>query len=83
MSVDIYSYLEGMFQLCAFLTFSKQVSDFKELMTKNNIRLRNVPAGCSSELQLLDLSGNVELKKTIKNEFSDLYTQQVQSELES
>ena len=48
-----------------------QVSDFKELMTKNNIRMRYryVPAGCTSELQQLDLSGNDEVKKYIKTSF--------------
>ena len=52
-------------------------------MTKNNIRMRYVPAGCTSELQPLDLSGNDEFKKHIKNEFSNWYVRQVQSELES
>ena len=70
--------------LCIFDMFkAHQVSDFKELMTKNNIRMQCVPTGCTSELQPLDLSGNDEFKKHIKNELSNWYAWQVQSELES
>ena len=53
--------------LCIFDVFkAHQVSDFKELMTKNNIRMRYVPAGCTFELQPIDLSGNDEFKNHIK-----------------
>ena len=52
--------------LCIFDVFkAHQVSDFKEPKTENNIRMRYVPAGCTSELQPLDLSGNDELKKNM------------------
>ena len=65
--------------LCIFDVFkAHQVSDFKKLMTKKNTRMRYVPAGCTSDLQPLDLSGNDEFRK-----HKNWYIRQVQSELES
>ena len=75
MSVNIYRYLgEDVPTFCIFDVFkAHQVSDFKELMTKNNIRMRYVPAGCTFELQPIDLSSNDEFKNHIKYELSNWY----------
>ena len=70
--------------LCIFDVFkAHQLSDFKEPTTRNNIHMRYVPAGYTSDLQPLDLSGNDEFKKHIKNECSVWYVWQIRSELES
>uniref|UniRef100_A0A8W8KNW3 DDE-1 domain-containing protein n=1 Tax=Magallana gigas TaxID=29159 RepID=A0A8W8KNW3_MAGGI len=58
-----------------------QVNEFKDELTRNNFRMRYVPASCTSELQPLDLSGNDEFKKCIKNQFSEWYRDQIQKDL--
>ena len=40
------------------------------------------PWGCTGELQLLDLSGNAQLKEEVKNQFTRWYFDLVQKQLE-
>lgn len=70
--------------LCIFDVFkAHQVNEFKDELTRKNFRMRYVPASCTSELQplTLDLSGNDEFKKCIKNQFSEWYRDQIQKDL--
>lgn len=73
----------NMSALCIFDVFkAHQVNEFKDQMTRNNVRMRYVPASCTSEVQPLDLAGNDEFKKCIKNQFSEWYADQIQTELQ-
>lgn len=68
--------------LCIFDVFkAHQVNEFKDQLTRNNVRMRYVPASCTSELQPFDLAGNDEFKKCIKNQFSEWYADQIKKEL--
>jgi len=64
--------------LYIFDVFSAHRTDsFLKNMSENNIKVRFVPASCTSELQPLDVSGNDEFKKHVKMSFVQRYADNV------
>jgi hypothetical protein len=53
------------------------VASVKEALDKDNILAVFVPAGCTGELQPMDLSVNAEFKATMKTHFNDWYAGRV------
>ncbi len=54
-----------------------KTQEFKDLLHQNNICLGYIPAGCTGELQPLNVAVNEDLKRMIKSQYAD----QVQAEV--
>ena len=60
-----------------------QMPSFTKMLHDSYIKVKFVPARCTSELQPLDLAGNKEFKDALRNQFSSWYADQVLDQLES
>ena len=60
-----------------------QMPSFTKMLHDNYIKVKFVPACCTSELQPLDLAGNKEFKDALRNQFSAWYADQVLGQVES
>jgi hypothetical protein len=70
--------------LAIFDVFKAHRADaVQELLTKHNICMVYVPAGCTGELQPLDVSGNKEFKDHLKSSFTPWYADKVAVSLET
>jgi hypothetical protein len=64
--------------LCLFDVFAAhRTVSFKDKLDKNDIKIRFVPASCTCELQPLDVAGNDEFKRKIKNSFINWYSDEL------
>lgn len=69
--------------LCIFDVFAAHLCDsVLEKLRLNNLLYVTIPAGCTSELQPLDLTVNQFFKSEMKKHFHDHYASQVQKEIE-
>lgn len=55
--------------------------EFLQKLTSNNVKVIFIPAGCTGELQPLDVGLNDQLKKRLKTKFSDWYAGEVEKQL--
>ena len=55
----------------------------KKALNENNIEFIYVPAGCTGELQPLDVSVNDDFKQKIKDGFNQWYSTQISDQLDS
>lgn len=70
--------------LCVFDVFRAHcVEKFQNALRNCNVQMRYIPAGCTGELQPLDLSGNAEFKHTVRGKFQQWYANKVSTGLES
>ena len=70
--------------LCIFDVFAAHLCEsVLNKMRQNNLIYVTIPAGCTSELQPLDLTVNQFFKAELKNKFHNYYAEQVQKELAS
>lgn len=68
--------------LAIFDVFAAHRCDsFLNLLKKRNFEVRFVPAGCTSELQPMDLSVNGDFKTVMKDQFSQWYAEKVSASL--
>ena len=64
--------------LCIFDVYAAHRGDeLLDLLRKHNIKCVFVPASCTDKLQPLDLNVNGVLKKALKLEFEQFYSEQV------
>ena len=64
--------------LCFFDVFAAHRTDsFKDKLDDNDIKIRFVSASCTGEMQPLDVAGNDEFKRKIKNSFTNWYSDEL------
>ena len=75
---------ENQMTLCIFDVFkAHQTESVLSKLKDNNIAYVFVPACCTGELQPLDLTINQVYKQSLKHEFEEWYSQQVEQELKA
>lgn len=59
-----------------------RTKEFLDKLAEANIKVKFIPAGCTGELQPLDVAVNDVFKRKLKGKFSSWYSEQVQNQLQ-